>query len=353
MRDNGFSTCEGQASTLARPSQPSQGLMPADKWIEKVFRDELPKMGAAQGGRMIASPSATVAAVGELGMKLPPLNAFGLYVDEMAGLAGRFPSAAAIATYEAIRSLDDFTLEIGEDHDFAAGLMPAMGEDACGEDVRAGLMDDLRARIMRRLWREETLPDGARRMVMSEPLSALIRRFAIMGVDAARLGRGVPVCHVAAHARPDGRRVWYRRHRVEIGEDLHGQPVHEWVERMDGWNERARAPYQAQPGRASAGYLRFEIDPCPVDMLAARAVFSIWREAVNTVAEIVNAGGAASDGDFRPIGSCSWPAEPWADGASRASRVLEARPGWQARAVNLPGIPPKPLTVKQYWAFRA
>jgi hypothetical protein len=325
--------------------------MPADKWIEKVFRGELPKMAAAQSARLIASPAATVAAVGELGMKLPPLNAFGLYVDEMAGLAGRFPSPDAIATYEAIRSLDDFTLEIGEGHDFAAGLQLGAGEASA--DVAAQLMDDIRARIMRRLWREDVSRDGARRVVMREPLSAIIRRFALLGVDAARLGRGMPECSVAPHARPDGRRIWYRRHRVEIGEDLHGEQVFEWVERTDGWNERARAPYQAQPGRASAGYLRFEIDPCPVDMLAARATFSIWREAVNLIGEIMNDMGGGDGMGRGMIGPCSLPPEPWADGAAKASRVLEALEYRTPRGVKMMVASLKPLTVKEYWASRA
>jgi hypothetical protein len=325
--------------------------MPADKWIEKVFRDELPKMAAAQSARLIASPAATVAAVGELGMKLPPLNAFGLYVDEMAGLAGRFPSPDAIATYEAIRSLDDFTLEIGEGHDFAAGLQLGAGEASA--DVAAQLMDDIRARIMRRLWREDVSRDGARRVVMREPLSAIIRRFALLGVDAARLGRGMPECSVAPHARPDGRRIWYRRHRVEIGEDLHGEQVFEWVERTDGWNERARAPYQAQPGRASAGYLRFAIDPCPLDMLAARATFSIWREAVNLIAEMLNELDGGRGLARGPIGPCSWPAAPWDADAGRPPRVLEAGEIAPRGVVNRVFNPAKSLTVKQYWARRA
>lgn len=227
-------------------------VMSIEALLRWAYVFELPKDEHGSSGPA-SSPSSwqIVERIGELGTMVDTFGGSSFGHDEE-------PHPDALAIAAAVEALDDEAIEEGEAHDLLAGW-PDFG--MAGEAAVA------------RAWSMVTLIEDGHRWLRS-PLSALVRRAAILGVwpewrceqpqSGVEMGR-------------NGRPKWFRivSCPVEWAED--GTVLRTAEMEVDGYNLIRRQPY-------AGAYRKGVLTPDPAAALARRIEYGLTHAALRSLA---------------------------------------------------------------------
>lgn len=272
--------------------------MTAERAVEWAWRDELPK-----APRLVNGPDGFLAAwrkVSEFGERLSLVDMTGVNqwgcVPDLS--ADRYPHPDAEAIAEAVHALDGWTIGIPDDWSPAPEL-----------DAFAGLA----ARAV----------SIAARRAMVKPVSLIVSRRAILGIDPADWTIGPT--EIGHEKAANGRDKWIVRATVDtiVGSNPDGsdRTVAETVE----------LPGTGRNGKPLPGaYRKPYLDPDPVDPLTARAEHEIWHAALTALAEML--AGRLETIDMLPPET---PARPWT-APMRIRRVLDDLSGGWLKNPKIP-----------------
>ncbi len=256
--------------------------MTIDRAVEWAYREELPKSRDLGGnivfGAGLVTTSGGFSAMQTLGTL--PDNIFGVVVDPYAMTE---PADEARAIHEAVVRLEDVAVSF-----------PAVWDVADGYDFGA-----CQTSVMSRVEAIISAMNGT-------ALVDLVRRVAILGTYDCALDD--------YEARPiktkNGMPRWFRKVLVSRPTCDGGEVKIEME--TDGYNPKSHRPYDD-------AYLKFIVDPDPIEALVNRARMELWRAAMDLI--FTDLGPLIGRLELEP---CRLPARPW-DG--KAPRVLhQARP---------------------------
>lgn len=243
--------------------------MTIDRAVEWAYREELPKSRDLGGniifGAGIVDTSAGFATMQALGTL--PDNVFGVVVDPYAVTE---PADEAYAIHDAVTRLEDVAIDIP----FAWGVASEFDFGACHTSV----MSRVEAAV------------GA---INGAALVDLVRRVAILGAYDCE----VDDFEVRPVRTQNGMPRWFRKALI-FRPTCDGGEVKIEVE-ADGYNPKSHRPYDD-------AYLKFVVDPDPVEALINRARMEVWRAAMDMV--FADLGSLVGSLELEP---CRLPTRPW------------------------------------------
>ena len=243
--------------------------MTIDRAVEWAYREELPK-SRDLGGNVVFGAGLATASLGFSTMQTLgtlPDNIFGVVVDPYAVTE---PAEEAFAIHEAVARLED--VEVG---------FPAAWDVADGFDFGA-----CHTAVMGRV---EAVVSG----MNATALVDLVRRVAILGAYDCELDE----YEVHPIKTKNGMPRWFRKVLVSQP-TCDGGEVKIEVE-VDGYNPKSHRPYDD-------AYLKFIVDPDPIEALVNRARMELWRAAMDLV--FTDLGPSIGCLELEP---CRLPARPW------------------------------------------
>lgn len=274
-------------------------VMDVEKALVWAYREELPKSPRVRPAGMMA-PWRAVTSFGELLQVVDDddLNDWGVTPDPM---ATSWPDPDAILIHLAVGRLDDLDLCLPDDWN-------PLGDCDMGAEAGPAV-----ARGLRRLYHV----DSAGRPRLRQMPRILVQRCAILGAPEWRGDKPV-----RREVREHGRARWYRRTVIDIG----GAPQE--IE-VDGFDHRRRRPY-------ADAYRKHEWTPDPAELALDRAVYEVWRAALDVLVEDL-----AGQLQGVKVTASTRPWRPWEDGEHQPRVLADMRPP-----------PPKPAPVKRRRARR-
>lgn len=248
-----------------------------EKLLHWAFVEQMPT--PAQGAEMAVGgfgPWGAIEQFGALGTLVDVSRSDG---GGMCWVVGAV-DADAVAVVNAVAGLDSLTVREDDSHDLLAGWS---GLGALGDELVA------------KAWAIVSTRMADDRVALKAPLSALVRRMAVLGqwpvwqCDAPRV----------AVAEREGKPAWFRKVQQEVEWNTKGKPTR-WVEvEVDGRNKVTRRPYEG-------AYRKFVLTPDVSGALARRIEYSLTHAALTTLAEELDGIGG------RKVLPPMCPAMPWA-----------------------------------------